>query len=135
MPEALFTKVDVDETVTLFEMVDYDPPLKIDDEITLTFRDAGHILACCEPSTLGGIRASGVEEVKIFGKIRTVRANVTVLHSFSAHADYEEICRFLSNIDPLLVEHFFIVRGEPTVQDEFKKKCTKRALERWLFPS
>ena len=44
MPEALFTKVDVDETVTLFEMIDYDPPLKIDDEITLTFRDAGHIL-------------------------------------------------------------------------------------------
>ena len=93
------------------------------------------IIGYCEPSTLGGILMSGVEEVKIFGKVRNVRANVTVLHSFSAHADYEEICRFLSNIDPYLVKQFFVVHGEATVQDEFRKKMLEKGYENVIIPA
>lgn len=92
------------------------------------------IIGYCEASTLGGILMSGVEEVKIFGKIRKVRANVTILHSFSAHADYEEICRFLSPIDPALVTHFFIVHGEPIVQDEFRKRLIEKGFNNVIIP-
>jgi metallo-beta-lactamase family protein len=73
----------------------------------------------CEPSTLGGKLMSGAKEVTIFGDNYKVAAEVKTMHAYSAHADYDELCQFLAPLNPNLVEKFFVVHGEPTVQDEF----------------
>ncbi len=78
---------------------------------------------------------NGIKEVKIFGEQFKVKANIKVLHSFSAHADYEEICHFLSNIDPELVTDFFVVHGEPEVQDEFIKKMKQKGYANVVAPA
>ncbi|MFN4082919.1 MAG: MBL fold metallo-hydrolase RNA specificity domain-containing protein [Bacteroidia bacterium] len=45
--EPLYDLDDVKKTLTLFEPVEYDEELKIDDEITFHFTDAGHLLGSC----------------------------------------------------------------------------------------
>lgn len=87
-----------------------------------------------EPNSLGGRLQSGVKTVKIFGEEYIVRADVVVLHSFSAHGDYEDICQFLSNQDPKLVEKFFVVHGEPEVQHEFAERMRKKGFAEVYVP-
>jgi metallo-beta-lactamase family protein len=42
--EPIYTHDDVEETLPRFHGVDYDSPLRVSPELTITFRDAGHIL-------------------------------------------------------------------------------------------
>lgn len=84
------------------------------------------IVGYCEPSTLGGELMRGAKRVSIFGENYPVVAEVKTIHAYSAHADYEELCQFLAPINPALVEKFFIVHGEPLVQDEFLRRLVKK---------
>lgn len=62
--------------------------------------------------TLGRTILEGAEEVKVFGVPVKVRAQVERLEMLSAHADYEEMIRWLSGFkeEP---KQTFIVHGEP----------------------
>lgn len=79
-----------------------------------------------EPNSLGGKLQNGAEYVTIFGDEYRVNAEIVVLHSFSAHGDYEDMCQFLTCQDPKLVEKFFVVHGEPDVQNEFSERMKRK---------
>jgi len=49
-------------------------------------------------------------KIKIFGRYYPLKAGVTVLNSFSAHADKLELLEYIKNIDDL--KNIFIVHGE-----------------------
>lgn len=59
-------------------------------------------------------------EVKIFGRWHTVRAEISQINAFSAHADYVETTEWLNSMDTSLLKRIFMVHGEPDVQVVFK---------------
>jgi metallo-beta-lactamase family protein len=61
--------------------------------------------------TLGREIVEGGKQVRIFGQPRTVKAKVRQIQGFSAHADRDELMRWLSSLkrDP---RHVFVTHGE-----------------------
>ena len=79
-----------------------------------------------EPNSLGGRLARGEKEVYIFGEQYHVNADVQSIKSMSAHGDYEDLLRFISNQDPGLVKKIFLVHGEYDVQQHFAEKLNEK---------
>lgn len=78
------------------------------------------IVGYCAPNTAGGVLRSGADELKLFGEWKKVRAQIKLMHSFSAHADRKEIVDFLKPIKKGIKE-MYLVHGEFDVQKKFKK--------------
>lgn len=68
--------------------------------------------------TLGREIVDGDKEVRILGQKYPVRAKVAQIHGFSAHADRDELFRWLSGFQKP-PRHLFIVHGEPEVALRF----------------
>ncbi|MBM3789006.1 MAG: MBL fold metallo-hydrolase [Acidobacteria bacterium] len=62
--------------------------------------------------TRGRLLIEGARQVKIHGEHIPVRARIRVLESFSRHADYTEILRWLETF-PYAPQKVFVVHGEP----------------------
>jgi len=80
------------------------------------------IVGYCSPHTLGGNLISGQKSVRIFGEDFDVKAEVETILSYSAHADYSELIKFLSCQDKKKVKKVFLVHGEEEAKDSFKEK-------------
>ncbi|HMX95922.1 MAG TPA: MBL fold metallo-hydrolase [Bacteroidia bacterium] len=80
------------------------------------------IVGYCTQESIGGHLMRGDKIIKIFGNEYPVKANVEVISSFSAHADYLELIKYLSCQDTAAVKKLFLVHGEYEVQQEFKEK-------------
>ncbi len=78
------------------------------------------IVGYCSPDSLGAILKNKPKQVKIFGEPHDVKAEIAVMDSFSAHADYQEIISYLNCQNPLLVKKIFLVHGEIDNQIAFK---------------
>jgi metallo-beta-lactamase family protein len=74
------------------------------------------------PSSLGGQLKAGNKKVYIFGKPYDVKAEVVVMDSFSAHADYQEMIEFLGCQDKSKVKRTFLVHGEIDTQTAYKTR-------------
>jgi metallo-beta-lactamase family protein len=83
----------------------------------------------CEPRSLGGRLLKGDKEVRIFGVLHEVHAEVGAIRSMSAHGDYEDLCQFLSCQDPRKVKRLFLVHGEPEVQEQFKDRLIRKGFD------
>jgi metallo-beta-lactamase family protein len=68
--------------------------------------------------TLGRQIAEGAREVRIHGQQYPVRARVVSLSGFSAHADRDELVRWLSGAEAA-PRQTFVVHGEPETADRF----------------
>ncbi len=79
------------------------------------------IIGYVPPGSLGGKLIEGAEEVKIFGNSYKVRARISVLDSYSAHADCKEMMEYLKCQQAHLVKRVFLVHGEPGAQLKFKE--------------
>ncbi|MBK9399312.1 MAG: MBL fold metallo-hydrolase [Bacteroidetes bacterium] len=79
------------------------------------------IIGYVPPGSLGGKLIEGTKEVKIFGDIYPVNAQIAVLDSYSAHADYKEMMEYLRCQNPQQVKRLFLVHGEPEAQLKFKE--------------
>jgi metallo-beta-lactamase family protein len=66
----------------------------------------------CAPATLGAKIMRGDSEVSIFGVKHKVRAHLENIQSYSGHADYNELMRYLNTQNPETVKKFFIIHGE-----------------------
>src|ERR1051326_3225129 len=86
------------------------------------------IVGYCSPQSLGGKLSAGDKKVNIFGEPFDVRAEVEVLSSYSAHADYEEMLRYFSCQDKKAVKKIFLVHGEYPVQLEWREKVIARGV-------
>lgn len=80
------------------------------------------VVGYCTPNSLGARIKNGEKEVKIFGDLFEVRADVEVIDSYSAHADYKELIRFLSCQDKAKVKQVFLIHGDPEAKISFKEK-------------
>jgi len=90
------------------------------------WRNTIMIIGYCEPDSLGARLKKHPETVGIFGMPFTVKADIVTLNSMSAHADYNDLCQYLSCQHPQDVKRLFIVHGEPEVQNEFKRRLLKK---------
>lgn len=88
----------------------------------------------CEPHSLGGRLMAGVKEVKIFGEMFPVIAEVGQMRSMSAHGDYDDLCQFLACQDPALVRTLFLVHGEYDVQQDFARRLVRKGFKDVVIP-
>ncbi len=77
------------------------------------------IVGYCAPGTPGGILRDGAPEIKIFGEIKQVKADIEVMDSFSAHADRDEMTAFIAN-QKTRAKKIFLVHGEYDTQQAFR---------------
>jgi metallo-beta-lactamase family protein len=68
--------------------------------------------------TLGRIIVDGAQKVRLMGKEYPVRARVSQINGFSAHADRDELFRWLSGLKRP-PKHVFVVHGEPESAKNF----------------
>jgi metallo-beta-lactamase family protein len=68
--------------------------------------------------TLGRQIVDGAKEVRILGQTHPVRARVAQASGFSAHADRDELLRWLSGLQ-MPPKHVFVVHGESEVAQNF----------------
>ena len=71
-------------------------------------------------NTLGRRLADRVPEVRIFGETYPLRARVKILNTFSAHADYEDLCRYVGRLNKSRLRGVFLVHGDPDAQANLK---------------
>ncbi len=83
------------------------------------------IVGYCSPRTLGSHLLSGQKTVRIFGDDFEVKAEIETILSYSAHADYKELLKFLSCQDKKKVKKIFLVHGEENSKISFKEKLLK----------
>jgi len=78
-------------------------------------------------NTLGRKILERKPEVKIFGGIYKLRAEVAVLNAFSAHADYKDILEYVQTVDRHQLKEIFLVHGEPEAQAGMKKLLEEKS--------
>jgi metallo-beta-lactamase family protein len=76
-------------------------------------------------STLGRYLLSGEKSVKMMGMELAVEAKIEKIDGFSAHADKDELVRWMEYFEKR-PKKVFIVHGEPDSQIAFKKNLQKR---------
>lgn len=80
------------------------------------------LVGYASPRSLAGQLIEGREEVKIFGDLHRVKAEIHRMDNFSAHADWQEMCDYLLCQDPRKVKKIFLVHGEPSGMASFETK-------------
>ena len=76
------------------------------------------IVGYCSPNTAGGMLRAGVEELKIFGDVKQVKAKIEIMDSFSAHGDRNEMYHYIEN--QKTAKKVFLVHGEYETQKSFR---------------
>jgi len=76
----------------------------------------------CSPRTLGARLLRGDKEVSIFGTVYPVRADIERIDSYSGHADYNELLKFLECQDKASVRKMILVHGEMPALEFFSNQ-------------
>ncbi len=88
----------------------------------------------CAPSTLGAKILRGDRQISIYGIMHDVRADIRRIDSYSAHADYKELLRFLGCQNPEAVKKVFLVHGEKKAQESFRDRLIENGFENVAIP-
>lgn len=88
----------------------------------------------CEPNSLGGKLKKNPESVGIYGTQYNVRADIGIIDSMSAHADYEDLSQWLSCQHMDDVKKIFLVHGEYDVQEKFKNRLLRKGYSDVIVP-
>ncbi len=89
----------------------------------------------CGSGSLGGQLLSGIKEVEIFNDAIAVNAKVGQLAGMSAHADADDLLRFLNCQDSEKVKTIFLVHGEYSVQQAFVQRLNLKGFKNVEIPS
>lgn len=92
------------------------------------------IVGYAEPLSLAGRLRAGVDEVNMFGKTYPVKADIKIIESYSAHADYKEMMRYLSCQDAHKVREMILVHGEPNSLRAWKEHLHGRGFSSIRIP-
>ncbi len=71
-------------------------------------------------NTLGRRIVERQPEVRIFGDMKELKAQVVVMDALSAHADYQDILEYIARLDYHKLKEIFLVHGEPESQKHLK---------------
>ena len=93
------------------------------------------VVGYCTPNSLGRHIRDGQKVVKIFGEEYEVNAKVEVIDSYSAHADYSELLRFLSCQDKAKIKKLFLVHGDIDAKISFKEKLYVEGYKDIIIPN
>jgi len=86
------------------------------------------------PGTLGRRLQDGAKRVRIYDRFYEVRCGLRNIHGLSAHADAEELQRFLTpTIQPQTTA--YIVHGEPDQAEGFAGRLLKAGIGRAEIPA
>jgi metallo-beta-lactamase family protein len=88
----------------------------------------------CEPRSIGGKLMAGAKEIKIYGVLHEVHAEIGSIRSMSAHGDYEDLSQWLACQDIKLVSKLFLVHGEYEVQQDFKTRLVRKGFTEVEIP-
>ena len=75
--------------------------------------------------TLGRVILDGTDPVRIFGEEHALRARIERISGFSAHADRDELIRWLSRLNKA-PRRVFITHGEPAAAHDFAKTIEEK---------
>jgi metallo-beta-lactamase family protein len=89
----------------------------------------------CGPGSLGGQLLKGAREVEIFNDAIEVKAEVGQLQGMSAHADADDLLRYLGCQDAGKVKNLFLVHGEYSVQQSFITRLEARGFKNIEIPN
>ncbi len=92
------------------------------------------VVGYCAPLTLGAKIARGDKKVSIHGQKMDVEAEIMKIESYSAHADYNELTTFLSMQEKRDIKKLFLVHGEKSVQETFKKHLESNGFSNVTIP-
>jgi metallo-beta-lactamase family protein len=81
--------------------------------------------------TLGRYILEGAKKIKMMGMDIVVKASVAKINSFSAHADYEDILRWVDGFK-VKPKKFFIVHGEEKAAKSLKNRLEKKGCECYI---
>ena len=88
----------------------------------------------CAPTTLGAKIMRGDKEVSIFSVKYKVRAHLENIQSYSGHADYNELQRYLSTQNHETVRKFFIIHGEDEARTAFANQMENAGFKDVVLP-
>jgi len=80
-------------------------------------------------NTLGRRIAERREEVKIFGQPYKLKAEVKILNTFSAHADYNEIINYIKKLNLNRLKKVFLVHGEDDALENLESEMLKAGVK------
>jgi metallo-beta-lactamase family protein len=84
--------------------------------------------------TLGRRLQDGAKRVKLYDRFYDVKCEIRTIHGLSAHADAEELAKFLEpTIKP--GTETYIVHGEPDQQQAFARTLLSRGMGRAIVPA
>ncbi|MCC6167071.1 MAG: MBL fold metallo-hydrolase [Caldilineaceae bacterium] len=84
--------------------------------------------------TLGRKLKDGARRVRIFGEEYDVRAQVTSIEGYSAHADQRELLEWVDGLDRERLQTIYLVHGEPTPMSVFSGKLQSAGFRRVVMP-
>lgn len=84
--------------------------------------------------TLGRRIIDKEPEVKIFGDLYKLNAEVIRLEFYSAHADQKELLDYCNQFDKSRVQNLFLVHGEPEQQEILKEKLHETGYKKVTIP-
>jgi metallo-beta-lactamase family protein len=70
--------------------------------------------------TLGRMILDGAKEIRIHGKMYPVRAKITQIQGLSAHADRDELMKWISMLSAN-PKHVYITHGEKYAAEQFSQ--------------
>ncbi|MDN5215456.1 MBL fold metallo-hydrolase [Fulvivirgaceae bacterium BMA12] len=93
------------------------------------------VVGFCSPGTLGERIRNRPPTVRIFGVEKSLKAQVRILDSFSAHGDEREMLDFLRTQHAGKLQKIFLVHGEITRQEKFKDALLEEGFKNVMIPS
>ncbi len=92
------------------------------------------IVGYCAEHTLCRKITDGEKYVNILGENYQVNAEVVVFHSFSGHADRDEMLAYYDNFDRSRIQKLFLVHGEHEAQIAFKESLENKGFRNIEIP-
>ena len=90
------------------------------------------IVGYCAPMTYGAMLRDGVPSIKMFNEVLPVKATIEVMDSFSAHADRDEMTKYLQT--QLKAKKIFLVHGVEERQEKFKSHLLEKGFKAVEIP-
>jgi len=85
--------------------------------------------------TLGRRLVERRPEIKIFGEIHKLNAEVAVLNSFSAHAGQDELLTYINTFSPKVLKNIFLVHGEVPQAEQLSQKLKEGGFQNVAIPA
>ncbi|MCC6841311.1 MAG: MBL fold metallo-hydrolase [Flavobacteriales bacterium] len=85
-------------------------------------RNAVLVVGFCGPGTFGERLLQRPDTVHMYGEEVPVNAAILTMESYSAHADRNELLRWISCQDPSLVKQVFLVHGDMQAMEGLKER-------------